>query len=123
MARGALWKFAVLVLASALLAPPPASAHSELRASRPAHGQRLDAAPAKLELHFNEKVQVTAVRLFDSAGKERPIERDRSLNERSIYEAPTPALEAGAYKIEWRAISADGHPVGGVIRFGIRATP
>jgi methionine-rich copper-binding protein CopC len=101
----------------------PALAHSELRASKPAHGQRLDVAPPKLELHFNEKVQVTAVRLFDAAGKERPIERDRSLNERSTYEAPAPALEAGAYRIEWRAISADGHPVGGVIRFRIGAAP
>jgi methionine-rich copper-binding protein CopC len=94
-------------------------AHSELRASEPANGARLTASPSALELRFNEKVQVTAVRLFDASGKEVPVTRDRSLQENAIYSAQPPSLSAGSYRIEWRAISADGHPVGGAIRFTI----
>jgi methionine-rich copper-binding protein CopC len=101
----------------------PVLAHSELRSSSPANGQRFDAGPGRIELRFTEKVQVTAVRLFDAAGKELALDRDRSLAERSIYEAPTPQLAPGSYRIEWRAISADGHPVGGAIRFRVGDAP
>jgi methionine-rich copper-binding protein CopC len=110
---------AVVLLIAVVAEAVPAYAHSELRASRPAHGQRLDVPPATLELHFNEKVQVTAVRLYDGAGKEQPIARDRALRENATYTAPAPEMPPGTYRIEWRAISADGHPVGGTIRFQI----
>ena len=73
-------------------------------------------------MRFNEKVQVTAVRLFDSAGKEVPIVRDRALRQDSAYQASPPALPPGGYRVEWRAISADGHPVGGTIRFEVGPT-
>ncbi len=122
MLTAALRRHALLGLAAIGLAAP-AFAHSELRTSRPAHGQRLDVPPQMLELHFNEKVQVTAVRLFDAAGREQPINRDRTIRENATYTAPAPELPPGAYRIEWRAISADGHPVGGAIRFQIGGQP
>jgi methionine-rich copper-binding protein CopC len=109
----------MLALAFVALGETSAAAHSELRTSSPANGARLSASPSLLELRFNEKVQVTAVRLFDGAGKELAVTRDRSLQENAVYSAQPPSMPPGSYRIEWRAISADGHPVGGAIRFSV----
>ncbi|MGL4727376.1 MAG: copper resistance CopC family protein [Bosea sp. (in: a-proteobacteria)] len=101
-----------------MFAAAPALAHSELRRSSPANGAALNAAPEAIELTFNEKVQVTAIRLYRDGGTEIALERP-AITERATERRLLPALSAGAYRIEWRAISADGHPVGGAIRFRI----
>jgi methionine-rich copper-binding protein CopC len=106
----------LLVLMSALAGP--VLAHSELRRSDPRDGAQLASPPAAIELVFNEKVQVTAVRLYADDGKEIGMERS-PIAERSSERRNLPALRPGSYRIEWRAISADGHPVGGTIRFRI----
>jgi methionine-rich copper-binding protein CopC len=95
-----------------------ALAHSELRRSDPRDGAKLAASPAAIELVFNEKVQVTALRLFGEDGKEIGMER-HPIAERATERRSLPALPPGSYRIEWRAISADGHPVGGAIRFRV----
>lgn len=106
------------ILLAGLLAAAPALAHSELRAAAPADGAVLPAPPERLVLSFNEAVQVTALRLRAAGGAEvalprRPI---RSTREEAV---PLPSLPPGAYEAEWRAISADGHPIGGRLRFQV----
>jgi methionine-rich copper-binding protein CopC len=106
----------LLVLTSALAGP--VLGHSELRRSDPRDGAQLVSPPVAIELVFNEKVQVTAIRLFADDGKEISMERS-PIAERATERRGLPALQPGSYRIEWRAISADGHPVGGAIRFRI----
>lgn len=101
----------------------PVAAHSELRASAPASGARLSQAPESVDLTFNEPVQVTALRLYGADGREIPVVRTRELRTTTRYSARLPALDPGGYRVEWRIMSADGHPVGGVIRFQVGATP
>ena len=110
---------AVLLL-PLLFASLPAAAHSELRQSVPAAGAVLVHAPEQIELHFNERVQVTALRLFREAGEEVLLPR-RSIRTTSREIIALPPLPPGAYRAEWRIISADGHPAGGVIPFQIEA--
>lgn len=97
---------------------PPAQAHSELRRSVPAPGAVLDRAPERIELHFSERVQLTALRLRRADGTEIALPRRPIRPERSEIIA-LPPLESGEYHAEWRIISADGHPVGGVIPFRV----
>jgi methionine-rich copper-binding protein CopC len=101
----------------ALAIATPAAAHSELRRSVPANGAALDRAPAAIELHFNERVQLTALRL--RRGTEEIGLPRRAIREASVETVPLPPLPPGEYRAEWRAISADGHPVGGVIAFRV----
>jgi methionine-rich copper-binding protein CopC len=102
-----------------LLAPArPAAAHSELRRSVPAAGAVLDQPPDRIELHFNERVQLTALRLRRVGGDEIPLPR-RSIREATSETIALPPLAPGEYRAEWRIISADGHPAGGVIAFRI----
>jgi methionine-rich copper-binding protein CopC len=109
------------------LSTSPALAHSELKGASPANGARLLASPEAIDLAFNERVQVTAVRLFREggaqAGGEVRLERPRAAESVRNHCSALPALEAGAYRVEWRIISADGHPVGGTLRFTVERSP
>jgi len=101
-----------------LLLPAIARAHSELRGTSPADGAR-GPAPAELRLRFNEAAQVTLWRLRDAAGAELPLARTRDATARVEHIARPAALPPGDYQVEWRAISADGHPIRGQHRFTV----
>jgi methionine-rich copper-binding protein CopC len=107
----------LLLLPLALIAAP-ADAHSELRGSIPAAGAVLDGAPESIELQFNERVQLTALRLRRVGGAEIALPR-RAIRESTREVIALPPLEPGEYRAEWRIISADGHAVGGVIPFRV----
>jgi methionine-rich copper-binding protein CopC len=119
--------FIRIAMALSLLAAAPAFAHSELRSATPSNGARLAASPEAINLAFNERVQVTAIRLFrdDAAagGVEVRLERPRAAEQVREHRSALPRLEPGAYRVEWRIISADGHPVGGTIRFSVGGAP
>lgn len=111
------------MLAALLLLPLPARAHSELRTSEPANGARLAASPSEFVLRFNEAVQVTAVTLHDAAGRETRVALPRDTTPRAVERLAAPPLAPGAWRLEWRAISADGHPVRGSVRFTVSGAP
>lgn len=106
-------------LAALLLSPLPARAHSELRASEPANGARLATPPAEIVLRFNEAVQLTALTLRDEAGRQTRIVLPRDTAPRNVERLAAPPIALGAWRLEWRAISADGHPVRGTVRFTV----
>jgi len=110
-------------LAAVLLGATAASAHSELSGSDPAEGARLARAPERLELRFNERVQVTAVTLRDAAGRATRVSLPPDTTPRAVERVAAPPLAPGPWRLEWRAISADGHPVSGTIRFSIGPAP
>jgi methionine-rich copper-binding protein CopC len=80
----------------------------------------LDRAPERIELHFNERVQLTALRLRRAGGEEVGLPR-RAIREATYEIIPLPPLAPGEYRADWRIISADGHAVGGVIPFRVEA--
>ncbi|WP_158295577.1 copper resistance CopC family protein [Crenalkalicoccus roseus] len=109
---------ALLLLVPLATAAPPAAAHSELRRSVPAAGAVLDRSPERIELHFTERVRLTALRLHRVGGDEIALPR-RTIREATSETIDLPPLAPGDYRAEWRIISADGHPVGGVIPFRV----
>jgi methionine-rich copper-binding protein CopC len=110
----------LLLTAMGLSGMRQAAAHSELRRSVPAPGAVLVRAPERIDLVFGERVQLTALRLFRVGGEEIVLPR-RAIRTADSETIPLPPLAPGAYRVEWRIISADGHPVGGAIRFRIEA--
>lgn len=106
------------LLGALLLGTIPAAAHAELRASEPAHGEVLDTAPQHVRLTFNEPVQpvsgATQLLRSGAAPQELPVtSAGTSLN------LDLPELAEGTHSLAYRVISADGHPVGGMLTFHI----
>jgi copper resistance protein C len=108
-----------LALVLATGAAGPALAHAELRASEPAEGAVLSIPPGRIALSFTEPMQVTSLRLLDEAGRERPLRREgaRTIATTEARAGVPDPLTPGAYRIEYRGLSADGHVGGGVVRF------
>lgn len=98
---------------------PVASAHDTLISSSPATGESLEQAPKTLELTYSDEVLNLApvVRLSNSAGEEIFTQTPAvSGNTASI---DLPALPADSYRVQWRVVSSDGHPIEGTVDFTV----
>ncbi|MFT8245137.1 copper resistance CopC/CopD family protein [Roseomonas sp. BN140053] len=100
----------------------PARAHASLVETVPADGGTLDAAPAAIVLRFDGAVTPLALHLLGPGGAvELP---GPAVAEGNVLRAPLPAeLGRGTFLASWRVVSADGHPIGGTLAFGIGAAP
>lgn len=110
-----------LALAACGATARPALAHADLRASEPAEGAVLPASPGRIALLFTEPMRVTSLRLLDEAGQERPLRREgprTGAAAEARASLPGPLLP-GAYRVEYRGLSADGHVGGGAVRFRV----
>jgi len=117
MAATAIVVVAVLtVLAGAL----PARAHASLVRAEPADGTVVAAAPAEVALAFNEAVAPLALRLVGPGGEAVDLDRYR-LDGATLRIGLPPGLGDGTYALSWRAVSEDGHPVGGTLVFSLGA--
>jgi methionine-rich copper-binding protein CopC len=113
----------LLGAALALAAAGPAAAHSLLLESAPAANATLTAAPPRLALRFNNRIEKTLsrVRLLDARGAALPlvVAVDEGPADRLV--AAMPPLTPGAWRVEWQVLSTDGHVVSG--RFEFRLAP
>lgn len=120
MTRPAAALRAALVLL-AFASASDAEAHSELLASEPADGATVGASPGRIVLRFTAPMRVTSLRLLDGAGREHPLRREgsRAAPAEEVRAAPAAPLPYGAYRVEYRGVSADGHVGGGAVGFRV----
>lgn len=106
----------VLVFAGAT----PALAHDELIGSSPEAGERLDAAPDYVELRFSGDVLTigAAVIIVDASGRDWVTNEPEVVNGSVVVPLETGMPDAG-YEIRWRVVSADGHPISGLVPFTV----
>jgi copper transport protein len=113
---------ALAALALLLLGPAaPADAHAVLTGSSPSAGEELDAAPSEVRLSFNEPVSATgeALRVFDGDAvriDDGPVD---GVGGEQVAVALPDDLADGAYVAVYRVVSADSHPIAGVISFTV----
>jgi copper transport protein len=101
-----------------LLPSGPAWAHAALVSTVPQDGAVLAGPPAGIELRFDEAVSLIGFSVIGPAGPVALAGPARI--EGNVLRARLPeTLAPGTYLASWRVISADGHPVGGSIAFGI----
>jgi methionine-rich copper-binding protein CopC len=97
-----------------------AQAHAHLEKSQPAANSTLTAMPKNVELEFDEAVQITALTLQAGDAKPKdvgPLPKAPA----SKITVPLPALAAGSYTLNWRALSDDNHVMSGKIEFKVSA--
>ncbi|MCC2314110.1 copper resistance CopC family protein [Cellulomonas xiejunii] len=109
---------AALVLLVAVLAAPPAAAHNSLRATDPADGATVETAPAQVTLTFDQPAlelgsQVVVTGPDGAVVSDGPVQ----LLDVSVVQPLVTTLPAGAYTVDWRVTSADGHPLTGSLTF------
>jgi len=118
----------VIALLSGLLMSTLAQAHPKLLASTPADGAE-GASPEKIELHFSENLvtQFSGAKLLmtEMAGMAHapmPVKAKVSggSDPKTMFITPTAPLAAGTYKVEWRAVSSDTHPITGNVTFKVK---
>ncbi|AWA40498.1 copper resistance protein CopC [Pseudomonas fluorescens] len=117
-----------LVLASGLLFSTLAQAHPKLLSSTPAEGAD-GAAPGKIELRFSEDLltQFSGAKLVMTempgmAHSPMPMKAKVSAGSdpKTMLVTPLAPLPAGTYKVEWRAVSSDTHPITGNVTFKVK---
>jgi methionine-rich copper-binding protein CopC len=96
-----------------------ASAHSEKEATTPADGATLSDTPEMVHMVFDDPMRVTMVRLLNEDGAEMPLERGTGLDPSLEFHAEPEPLGPGAYTVEWRGLSSDGHAMSGRFSFEI----
>ncbi|GAA2272353.1 copper resistance CopC/CopD family protein [Glycomyces scopariae] len=108
-----------LALLLALAPARAASAHAALLATDPVDGAVLAAAPGAITLSFNEPVQPVAdtTRLIDANGGDHAT--DVTARDQDVVVDLPDDLPEGAYYLNWRVVSADAHPIAGVLAFTI----
>lgn len=117
-----------LALAAAALVglAPAAAAHSELTGSDPAAGAELSAVPEQVRLTFNERVepQFATIALTTGDGQAQVIPNRVEGAEVVADVPPEVAAAAGEptpWRITYRVVSGDGHPISGTIDFTVTA--
>jgi hypothetical protein len=95
-----------------------ASAHSVLLHTTPKASSEVPAAPDSVVLSFNEmpRARFSAIHVIGPDGTRRDSGSVRVVND-SVTQVLSGGRPAGAYTVDWRVISADGHPVSGQFTF------
>lgn len=108
------------LLLGGLVTAGPAAAHDRLVGSEPADAAVLEQAPASVVLTFNgEQLPVgAAVVVRDAAGADH-ADGTPVVDGATVTQALRSDLAAGAYTVQWRSVSGDGHPIEGTFAFEV----
>ena len=107
----------ILALPLALLAGA-AAAHTKTDATTPADGATV-AEVEMLRIAFDAPMRVIAAALTRD-GAEVAIERETGMEPVEAFHAvPAETLAPGTYRLDWRGMAADGHPMQGGFGFTV----
>ena len=118
--------FAALALTAATMLPSQAAfAHAELETSNPEANSVIGSAPAVVSLTFGEKLLVlegqtdaNQIEVTDSSNS-RVDNGDYQVTGEVLTVSLKPDLADDTYKVTYRVVSEDGHPIEGVYEFNV----
>ena len=116
-------RFIALTISLLLLMMPIANAHTTLTSSNPKSDAMLMKSPKSISLTFNEDLikisgkNISKISLSNTIGavKLGAI----TINKRTITAKLLKTLPASKYKVTYRVVSADGHPISGSFFFWV----
>jgi methionine-rich copper-binding protein CopC len=118
-ARWAALLGAVLLATAPLLTGAPVLAHTELISASPAQGDVVESLPGTVELTFSEAVGSTAYVAVNGPDGEAVSDGEPQVVDGVVTQRTAGSGSAGAYTVDYRVVSADGHPVSGQVEFTV----
>ncbi|ANZ37062.1 copper resistance protein CopC [Lentzea guizhouensis] len=107
--------------AAVLTTAAPASAHNALISSDPKDKSSLEVGPSTVTLTFDQDVQggkdINTISVVDANGGHYEAAGDPKITDNAVSTQVNALGKAGQYKIGYRILSADGHPVSGELTF------
>lgn len=112
---------ATIAAGAMLLGASQALAHAKLVAANPAPNATV-AAPKTLNLKFSEKLEpkFSGFEIANAAGAAVSIKTTVAADGKGLEGALAAPLAPGAYKVTWRAVTADAHRMNGAYTFTVR---
>jgi methionine-rich copper-binding protein CopC len=110
------------VLACAVVAvglgAAPAAAHDEIVGTTPADGSTVETAPDEVVLTFAEPAAALGTQVVVTGPDAVTVSQgDVRLVGTTVVQPLVGTRPAGAYRVDWRVTSVDGHPVTGTFTF------
>jgi copper transport protein len=98
-------------------------AHAMLVSSEPAADSVVATSPIRVRLEFSEEIEpsLATVSLIRSNGRVDRLVVSGDPHDVNAIIAPVSGLTHGGYRVSWRVVSADGHPVSGSYAFWVTA--
>jgi len=96
--------------------------HATLLSSEPAAKSSLTTSPTRIRLVFSEEIEPSLgrIRLVGPGGRVIALKSSGDPRNVSALVAPiTSPLAPGVYRVEWRIVSEDGHPIDGDYSFSL----
>ncbi|HEY7471648.1 MAG TPA: copper resistance protein CopC [Gemmatimonadota bacterium] len=98
--------------------------HAHLVSSSPADGEALETPPAAVRLVFSEPIEAGLSRIVLVSARDSIVARVHADSaDVNALIGELPRLAAAGYRVDWRVVSADGHPVEGSFAFTVLAPP
>jgi copper resistance protein C len=116
-------RFSIVALSLLFLAVSAAAAHAHasLAHASPSAGSTMSATPHEVILTFTESLEATFSNLTVTDPSGTAVSRGKAqINDNTMRISLKP-LNAGIYKVNWRAVSTDTHKMGGSFTFGVDA--
>lgn len=112
-----LWMAVVLAIGLLMGGGGGAYAHSELVSSTPTDGEALASVPSTVTLQFNEAISPAGLQVV-AQGPQGPLTLGTPVIEGATVQVPWPGdAPGGDYRVAYRVVSADGHPIDGSLGF------
>ena len=122
------WRLLTATLAAAVLATvglaiaaSPAWAHNVLKSTSPEDKATVAHTPSSVVLTFDEPAIAIGTKLVVTGPTGLVQVGAPQLVDNTVTQDLRPGAPAGAYTVEWRITSTDGHPISGVFTFTAKA--
>lgn len=107
--------------------PTFAFAHADVVKSKPAEKEVLNTVPSVVSVEFGEAIELsnfTSLIVTDEQGNRVDLENTSigPENPKLLTVGLRENIPNGIYSIQWKVMSEDGHPIQGIIPFGIQIT-
>jgi methionine-rich copper-binding protein CopC len=114
---------ASILVAAAFIVAGPASAHARLDHADPKVGSAISAAPTEVKLWFTDDLDMsgTSIEVLDASGTQMD-KKDTHVDpkNKSAAAVSVPHLDAGKYKVVWRALCPQAHKTNGEFTFEVK---